>query len=129
MTPTGTALSPAAIARRLALILLASAIAKLIYIFGLTEYTRYVYSDSGHYFYRAKSMLDGNVPYHFDWDVFPMGVTTLLALYWKVLDLMGSYAVLDFLDIGLAIPLFVVNQGQDKGFIQLLKYSRLCELW
>ena len=89
MTRPSTPLAPAAIARRLVFILLATALAKFLYVFGLTQYENYVYSDSGHYFYRAKAMLDGLVPYHYDWDVFPMGVTVLLAGYWKALSLLG----------------------------------------
>ena len=92
MMQSGNPLSPAAVARRLVFILGCSALAKLIYVFGLTDYSNYVFSDMGHYFYRAQSMLEGNVPYHYDWDVFPMGVTTLLALYWKVLDVIGLHS-------------------------------------
>ncbi|MES2684898.1 MAG: hypothetical protein V4650_15365 [Pseudomonadota bacterium] len=70
-------------------ILLASAALKLGYVFGLTEYSKYVMSDSAHYYQRALALLQGQLPTHVDWDIYPMGASSLLALYWAALSVLG----------------------------------------
>lgn len=75
--------------RWLCALLLGSAALKAVYVFGFTPYADWVYSDSAHYYHRALAFLAGEAPTRADWDVYPLGATVLLALYWKALALIG----------------------------------------
>lgn len=72
-------------------LLVATAAAKLAYVFCCTHYRDYVFGDSAHYFGRALAFFNGEKPWHLDWDVFPMGGPVLLALYWAMLDGAGLH--------------------------------------
>ena len=70
-------------------ILLLTTLVKLAYVFGGTHYARYVISDSAHYLDRARHFLEGGLPTHVDWDIYPLGASVLLAGYWWCLGLIG----------------------------------------
>jgi hypothetical protein len=73
----------------LAALLAVTALAKLFYVFALTDYRNYLFGDFGGYWYRALARIEGNPFEAGQWVIWPPLAHILLSWYVQAVDLLG----------------------------------------
>ena len=75
--------------RRLYWLLAISCVVKLLYVFCLTDYSNYLFSDFGGYWNRALERLRGHDTDYDQWAIWPPLPHILLTFFFRVIDLAG----------------------------------------